>query len=102
LDNPLLRAFILDLDDVEMTPMLHLVANMMTPMYFNGEEAEVVRHFMLHKVEATINNIQRRMDQLNLDMRQPEPSFDDATSADEDLEEWQTEDETTTPTGNFF
>ncbi|XP_065352770.1 uncharacterized protein LOC135947764 [Cloeon dipterum] len=66
LDNPLLRAFILDLDDAEMNPMLHLVTNMMTPMYFNDQEAEVVRHFMLHKIQNTINNIQQRMDMVNL------------------------------------
>ncbi|CAB3374153.1 Hypothetical predicted protein [Cloeon dipterum] len=102
LENPLLRAFILDLDDAEMNPMLHLVTNMMTPMYFNDQEAEIVRHFMLHKIQNTINNIQLRMDMVNLgafpflqpeEIEIPEEEFDE-TEEDSETETLLDEQET--------
>jgi len=102
LSNPLLQAFILDLEDVEMTPMLHLVANMMSNMYFDEAEAAVVRHYLMHKVDSTINSIQNRMDQLNADISNDQQSQDlsfleveDENNSDE------ADDGTQTTTGPF-
>lgn len=96
LSNPLLRAFILDLEDVEMTPMLHLVANMMTSMYFDEAETAVVRHYLLHKVDSTINRIQQRMDELNSDVTNGQMLDYAVQQVDVNLDEADDENQTTT------
>jgi acyl-homoserine lactone acylase PvdQ len=102
LSNPLLQAFILDLEDVEMTPMLHLVANMMSNMYFDEAEAAVVRHYLMHKVDSTINSIQNRMDQLNADISNDQQSQDlSFLEVEEENNSDEADDGTQTTTGQF-
>lgn len=81
--------------------MLHLVANMMTSMYFDEAETAVVRHYLLHKVDSTIDRIQQRMDEINSDVANGEMLDYAVQLVDVEVNLDEADDENQTTTGGF-
>lgn len=65
LDNILLQACILDINEKPMTAFVSQIANQMLPHLFIESEVAVIRHFIRYRIHTTIDEINERLAELS-------------------------------------